>query len=363
MLTLVALFVLAGDPPSCNSPERTFRFDPVALASGRQVEGAPTRSVERLGYSYWFADDASRDAFLAAPEKYEIQYGGACGRMGPLGSPCGVERWATHDGRIFLFASDQCRETFIKAPETFVERADAPAVGDDAARARGAALVDRIVRGMGGAERVDAVRTYRAETRKDETHRGANGDVTWTNEHAWTIAFPASYREDQRWFSGASDSRYATVSTPAAAFATGASGARDLHPQQRAAFERDFWRTPLALVKARRNAGFAAIDAGTATVDGKTLDLVTISHGGATTTFGVEPGTDRVLLARSRTRGPRLTIGDLETRFVEFREVNGVNVAVRAEATFDGVRAAALDWTLSDVAIDGDVPAEVFARP
>jgi hypothetical protein len=42
----------------------------------------------------------------AEPERFAVQMGGGCGRMGPLSGSCSPERFAVHDGRIDIFASD-----------------------------------------------------------------------------------------------------------------------------------------------------------------------------------------------------------------------------------------------------------------
>ena len=120
-------------------------LDPVELAQGVEKKGVDAWTLDHGGSRYLFATEANLRAFETDPARFEIQLGGACGRMGPGSGRGSPSRFAVHDGRIYVFASDQCREAFLKAPEKFLDP-DEPAPADDAAaRAAGAALVEKAV--------------------------------------------------------------------------------------------------------------------------------------------------------------------------------------------------------------------------
>lgn len=100
-------------------------LDPVRLARGEEVHGADSLDVTRGRYRYLFADAGSRAMFLAHPARYEIQLDGACAFMATSGAGPGSgdpDRYAIHNGHIYIFASTGCRESFVKDPVRYLPR-------------------------------------------------------------------------------------------------------------------------------------------------------------------------------------------------------------------------------------------------
>ena len=95
------------------------------LRSGKEVSGLSKYFVDREGYRYLFSSEANRAAFKADAKRFEVQLGGACGKMGELSGRGSVKRFAVVNGRFYVFASDGCRENFLKNPEGHLEE-DAP---------------------------------------------------------------------------------------------------------------------------------------------------------------------------------------------------------------------------------------------
>lgn len=95
-------------------------FDPVALADGKEVSGRSDLTATHGIYRYQFVDEANRRKFLSDPERFAIQMGGGCARMGPLAGLGNPDRFLVHEGRIYIFASDGCRSSFQKAPARFL---------------------------------------------------------------------------------------------------------------------------------------------------------------------------------------------------------------------------------------------------
>lgn len=82
-------------------------YDPVAyFTQGKAVEGRSNLSANHQGIVYYFASPENRSAFLAAPSKYEPQYGGWCAyAMGAKGEKVSVdpETFKIVNGKLFLF--------------------------------------------------------------------------------------------------------------------------------------------------------------------------------------------------------------------------------------------------------------------
>lgn len=94
-------------------------LDPVHLTRGHEVSGDPSIAEEYEGYRYHFADRESREEFRTDPDRYAIQFHGACAAMANRGGRPGdgdVDRFLVYDGRIYIFASEHCRRDFQADP-------------------------------------------------------------------------------------------------------------------------------------------------------------------------------------------------------------------------------------------------------
>ncbi|MFM1803479.1 MAG: hypothetical protein RL136_358 [Planctomycetota bacterium] len=176
-----------------------FPFDPVILiGTGERLEGAPERESVYGSYRYRFATDASKRAFDAVPSRFAIAFGGGCGRMGPLSGAGDVGRFDVFGEKIYIFASDACRDSFMKSPESFMEATDAPFPTD----ARGlelAALARRWLRADAACPKEIVVSGTRDERVgggdyrvREEVRLGQNLAFTdfssWNDDAWWTIA-------------------------------------------------------------------------------------------------------------------------------------------------------------------------------
>jgi len=87
LLLFTVSVVTAAEPP----PVKVLQgFDPVELAAGREVAGQEKLTEVRGRYLYQFATEENRRTFAAQAERYAVQFGGACMKMGALsgkGSP------------------------------------------------------------------------------------------------------------------------------------------------------------------------------------------------------------------------------------------------------------------------------------
>src|SRR5205814_9304699 len=96
-------FLLAMLLAGCGTPSATVQtsrgeqlmllgFDPVAyFTDGKPVRGKHTIAAANEGRTYYFATSEHRVAFLAAPAKYEPQYGGFCSNGAPYGVKMGSD--------------------------------------------------------------------------------------------------------------------------------------------------------------------------------------------------------------------------------------------------------------------------------
>lgn len=350
ILSLAATVVRAGSP----HPVRTLHVDAVELVLGREVVGKVDLSAKHGRYEYLFSTQANRDAFLKTPEKFEIQLGGACARMGPLSGAGSSDLFAVHEGKIYLFASEQCRKRFMSAPNELLESPDPPVEADAAARKRGRELLDLAVKGVGGEAALNKLASYRAEAGSTTKQ----GDTTYVNKKAWTVRFPSDFRMDDDW----NDARWATVAIQGDAFFA-ADEVWTMHPQQREALEREFRRKPLVILRSRSRDDFVAAAVGAGKVNDRAVEFVAVSFGGATTKLAVDLESGRIHSAAFKGRGPTMALGDVERTYADFQTAEGLEYPTSFTAAFNGKREDKLDRKADRVVINGPLDPTWFQRP
>lgn len=351
---------LAASRAGAGDVSAEFPWDPVALVAGSETAGQADLFVDHFVHRYRFTTSDHRELFLKNPERYEIQMGGGCARMGSLSGACDIGRFVVHEGRIYVFASDACRRTFLAAPDTFMERDDAPPAGDAEATRRGRERLERVVEAMGGADRIDAVRTYRTRLVRKVLHEGRDVAEVETK----TIAFPGSARSDYAW----GDKVWSSVLTATDGWFISPDGVRPMHGQQRAEMRRQHMgRNLLGIVKARRHPDFVAVDAGRGVFPtaaaGPEADRISVYCHGVAATLFVEPDTDRLRGISFRGRGPRAAFGQREEAYQSFAEIGGVLLPVSSSDYFDGSRVERSSEDEPELFIDAEIDAAAFHRP
>lgn len=355
---LLASILLIAHAALAANIEATFKIDPVELVAGRETPGNEAITAERYQYRYLFASEQNRDEFQKHPEKYEIQLGGACGRMGLLTGSGDPDRYAVHDGRIYLFASDSCRKTFLLDPAAVLDPEDTPITTDADATRRARELIDAAVAAMGGAERLDAIRSYQHIIEKTITTQGE----PHRQSDSLLLIFPpgGGVRTDYQW----DDQRWTNIETPDAAWYETAKGeSRELHPVERRFINRTLHhRNPIALLKARNDPGFIAAYAGQHTIGfrGKkiTVEEVNISYDGCTVTLGFDPNTG--LIRTESFIGRQSKIGDIIHVFTDHRSVSGLKVPAKYDTLFDGQLKETATVEYTKLVIDDPAAAELL---
>ena len=342
LLTLAA--PLAG-PAHAAGDARTLAVDPVELVGGRAVPGVETIAIEHAGYRYVFASDDNRAVFAAEPARYEIQLGGACARMGPLSGVGTTELYAVHDGRIYIFASEACRRTFLDRPEKLLEKDDpAPQPLDAAAAERGRALLARAVEAMGGADAIDSITTCAERVAWESDYEGE----PVARSRSLTVTFPEGVRRER----SRGEETWVDVTTGAKGWFESSDGTRDMHAQQRRALERIASRNLLVILRARHDADFVALATGPGFAAGQEVEGLVVAFGGSTCTLGLDPATGRVVSQRYLGRGPAMEIGEVERSFSDFRTVERVTFPHTVATRFEGEPLADSPVTLTELRLE-----------
>ena len=102
-------------------------YDPVAyFTDAKPTRGKHTLAAAHEGRTYYFATPEHRAAFLAAPAKYEPQYGGFCSNGAPYGVKMSSDptQFELRGGRLFIFGDVQGREFWLLDWEDNIRHAD-----------------------------------------------------------------------------------------------------------------------------------------------------------------------------------------------------------------------------------------------
>lgn len=311
-----ALLVLSTVAAKAPEPKLALNgLDPVALSGGAEARGREDLVFVHGRFTYRFAAEASRTAFAAEPDRFAIRFGGACGKMGPLSGDGSPERFHVQDGRIYVFASETCRDRFKADPASFIDTPDpVPAPTAEEAR-RGRELLDSAAQGFGGAKAVDALRTLETRTRalypaRDTTHEALRVQV---------LELPGHVRYEERW----GPKTYGHGLGPAGAFVIADQEEWAAEPDVQGVIARRFAREPLVLVARRAQRDLVARALAPGTLDGKPVERVEVALLGATSVLTLDPATGHVLAIGYRDRTPQ-GIRPIERRFSDFRPVAGL---------------------------------------
>lgn len=314
--------------------DRVLKIDAVELIDNQKEIEGKTEFQHQFGrYNYLFANAANLETFKANPAKYEIQQGGACGRMGPLSGEGSPKIFAVHDGRLYIFASEQCKRSFLKDPSKVLETEDEPLVTSEQSRAHGRDLIERAMKAIGGAAKLDAIVSYREKRSRETESGGTKYIVTDTT----TLLLPDGVANASCW----NEQCWGNVVTATDAWSTSSDGAESMVGAQRIALLRSAGRHPLMLLRNRNAADAVVASIGntrSVNVPGEGMidvELVFIHRAGATTTLGIDAD-GHVRWMSYRGRGPTLGIGTLEFIYSAFHDVGGLTLPGRVDVIFDG---------------------------
>jgi YHS domain-containing protein len=345
---LVFASLAAGSSPALAetpTPVLAFNgFDPVALASGKETPGKESIEASYGRFKYRFANEDNKKAFLDKPDERAIQFGGACGKMGPFSGTGNPTRYHVHAGRIYIFASESCRDAFKKDPEKHIDRPNPVPEGSEDERARGAKLIDRALNGFGGAKAVDATKTL---TRVEKiVYKQGGKETVGTGRATWV--FPDTVRVEEDY-----GTPYGHVVKGKSGFELYGKQDWTLEPAMRDDAWRRALREPLVMLRSRQAKGFMAVARGANTVE--------VSLDGATSTWTLDEKTGRILKAEFLAR--RGTVGDNAVAYDDFKSVSGLILPHKRTEFFNGKELTVPEKRIESLEVNGDVKADLFVQP
>lgn len=343
-------------------PERTLPIDPVELLAGREVPGKPDLALDHEGNTYLFSTPETKAAFENDPAKYEAYDGGACGRMGPLAGLGDARRYAVHDSRLFFFASDACRTTFLKEPAKYIERDDDKIFGSNEQVEQGRAALDRMLAWAGGAERLRALKAFRATAARKEKQ----GDTEYAVTNELAIAFPDRYYQKEAW----NESWFSTTSGPKGGAMATSRGTEPLAASRERAFRRAMARWPIVILKAHADhapkadcPGLIVLADGEGALDDTPVEYVEVWLNGAASRLTIEKQTGKLRQLAFRGRDATMSVGSSLRTYRTYATVDGITLPTSYTVWFDGFDARKSSATIDAFQINPELPADRFEIP
>ena len=327
----------------------------VLIKEGKEVFGKQAFHSERGALRYLFSSAETKAEFDAAPEKYAVQMGGLCARMGRTvtGNP---SDYLVHAGKIYLFGSDACHKAFAAAPEKYLPRAVAPMPSDPAAASRGQALLDKAAASLGGA-RLEAVTTYTESS--SEMQKRPTGEVKIETRKLWQ--FPNGARQDRTVpTNNGQKMTFGTLLTPAGAFSLGGGRVTPVIAEALPSVQQDLWRQLVPLLRARREAGVSVAALGPDTIEGARVERVRIRRGGLDVTLNLDPESGKVHSTSFYDRGQGGQYGDVTLIYSDFKNVEGLTLPFTEKALFNGAPDPGYSRTIDAISINPALDAALF---
>ncbi len=340
---------LIGAPPAVQLALKG--FDPIALSEGKEIAGLVSLETQHGLFRYRFANKENKALFEATPEERAIQFGGACGKMGPFSGSGNPERFFVHDHRIYVFASEGCRNAFKKDPTKHIELPNPLPEGSAEAKRRGKELVELALLGLGGGKRVDALKTLQEFTRnvyrQGETESISHSQVVWD--------FPNRVRIQEEF-----TQPYGFVVDGSNGHQISGKESWPLESSMRIVAWRQALRQPLAMIKNRNAKGFLAVAKGVGKLDKLDVELLCVSLEGATSTWSLDPKTGRILQVQYE--GRRGVIGDIVVQFADFRDFDGLTLPQKQTKFFNGKEISSPKEQIERIVADGELKPEIFRQ-
>jgi predicted Zn-dependent peptidase len=218
---------------------------------------------------------------------------------------------------------------------------------------RGAALIERAVEAVGGAERLAAVRSFRRAGQAVATTPQGEMQIQLDELNV----YPDRQRQEMQLPFGT----MVTVVTADGGFMITPQGVQDLPDSRLADSRKSMRRQLLPLLQARGGERFEAVALGAGEVDGRMVENVQVTLAGDVVTLAVASDNGQVVAMTYRGSGFGGAPGEVRQRYSDFREVGGLMLPYQTEATFDGE--PYISVTATQIVLDGDVDAAAFERP
>lgn len=231
--------------------------------------------------------------------------------------------------------------------------AAAPGMTMDQAAEKGSMILGKVVEAVGGAEKVDAVKSVTMNAGVAVATPQGEFQLSATR----VMVLPNRVRTDLNTPMG----KQTQVVTPTDAFVETPQGARPMSEDQKADSLKAARREMLSLLQARSDPETKVIYTGSETLDGVKCEMIAVMLKGDNIRFAVDTSTGRVVQATYQGKNMQGVPGEITTVFSDYREVDGIELPFKTEQTFNGE--PMLTFEVKDMVINGEVDEASFKMP
>lgn len=323
-------------------------LDPVVLTQGKEVQGDMKYKVKRGQFEYIFASAENKATFEKDPTRYEIQLNGNCARMGAptSGNP---DLYAVHNGRIYVFGSEECQTLFKATPDKYLEVPAPPKSPPTAEMVkRGQELIAKAVDALGGSTKLDQLVSFQ--------RKALTADQI---KNTLLLTFPNGVRQEIV----RPNFTLVSVVTPSESFFLFNNNAQSMPEDNRAAIYTELNHELVVLLRARIRSEFKSWSTGNDTVEVTAVERVDVELPDFTTTLSIDPATGRVLSQTYRGRALGGVFGEIVIKYSDFRTVEGLSLPFKTTATLGGQPVPALSTTIEAITINGPIDPATFKKP
>lgn len=321
-------------------------LDPIALCEGSEEQGVVEFAAEHEGFVYHFANKERLAWFHKRADRWSIQFGGACARMGPLSGNGDPGRYYVYKNRIYIFASDGCRAGFVKNPDA--------CLGRNFERPKKLGKPD-----FDATERIkQAVAAHGVATLRPLSFEVSSDDGKTKTTRRMQVRDAESVRVDTVYKQGEHVWKSAKATSPKASFFIDDGDARAMSPSAQHEMRRVLWQEPIVALSrcdvavAGRKKSIAGID----------VTEVAVWIDGTLTHFGLDDR-HRVRTARFRGRAPDVRFHELTKIFDDLMTIDGVLVPQTVRTMVDGKEQAKLTEKRTKITVGQPIPASAFEAP
>ena len=366
-LVLLALTTALAVPAYAQAPQAPQPLDAldgvdtvILLQQGKETFGKSEHEVIRGRFRYLFSSPDTKATFEKDPARYEIQLGGMCARMGKgvRGNP---SDYLVHDGRIYIFGSDDCRQRFKEAPDKYLDKPIAPISTSAADVAAGRALIDRIVASHEASAKFASVTTYREKLA--QVQKRPSGDVPVTLTTLWK--FPVDVRQERTMANPSMPAPFTLTNVLNGDTAWGMAQGRvsTAPPGALPTLQQDLMRHPIALLKVARESGTALAKQAPATIEGTAVERVRVVRGGLDVVLAADAASGRLHSVSFQDRNLESHVGTYTIVYSDLRPEGGILVPHTMRALFNGQPDAFQTWTIEAIEVNPTVDPTLFQRP
>jgi len=248
--------------------------------------------------------------------------------------------YATHNGRIYIFGSEECQTLFKATPEKYLELPAAPKSPPTAEMIkRGQELIAKAVEALSPGAKLDQLVSFqKTDLRENQV------------KNILVMAFPDTVRQEtiRPTFT------LVSVVSPSDSFVLVNNTARPMAEGARTAIAKELNHELIVLLRARTRSDFKVSLAN----EGVDVELL-----GFTTTLGIDPASGRIVSQTYRGRGPGGVVGQIAINYSDYRTVEGLSLPFKMTATFDGKPFPALSATTEALTVNGQIDPSSFKKP